>query len=115
MEAKGKIKVQGVSVHVMTIYSRVSSIVVPILIFGTTWNGQVHAPAALPTEKNSLAYVEHEAESALQPVSTIWREKPLAPNRNRTTILRLYRPSLLAILIALYGLLPAKSETNDCI
>ena len=50
MEAKGKIKGQGVHVHVMTIYSGVSSTVVPILIFGTTWNGQVHVPAALPTE-----------------------------------------------------------------
>jgi len=70
MEAKGKIKGQGVHVHVMTIYSGFSSIAAPILNFGTTWNGQVHAPAALPPEKNSLAH-EEEAESALQPVSTI--------------------------------------------
>lgn len=50
MEAKGKINGQGhgVHVHVMTIYSGVSSIEVPILNFGTTWNGQVHAPPALP-------------------------------------------------------------------
>jgi hypothetical protein len=95
MEAKGKIKGQGqgVHVHVVTIYSGVSSIAVPILNFGTTWNGQVHAPDALTPEKNSLAHVDEEAESALQPVSTIWRrEKTFAPNRNRTTVLRLCRP-----------------------
>ena len=94
MEAKGKIKGHGqcAHVHVMTIYSGVSSTVVSIFNFGTTWNGQVHAPAALPAEKNSLAHVEDEAESALQSVSTISREKPLEPNRNRTTVLRLCRP-----------------------
>jgi len=91
MEAKGKIKGQGVHVHVMRIHSGVSSITVPILNFGTTWNGQVHAPAALPPEKNSLADVE-KAESALEPVSTIPRREKPATNRNRTTVLRLCRP-----------------------
>jgi hypothetical protein len=59
--------------HVMTINSGVAYIAVFILNFGTTWNGQVHAPVALLPEKNSLAHTE-EAESALAPVSTIWRK-----------------------------------------
>jgi hypothetical protein len=88
----------------MTINSGVASISVPILNFGTTWNGQVHAPTALLPEKNSLAHRE-ETESALG-------EKPLAPNRNRTRLFGCAVRSLLTKLAALYRPLPPKSERN---
>jgi hypothetical protein len=56
MENKGNIKGQGqgVHVHVMTIYSGVSSIAVHILNFGITWNCQVQDPAALQPEKKKV-------------------------------------------------------------
>jgi hypothetical protein len=109
MEAKGKTSSegQGVHVHVMTINSGVASVAVSILNFGTTWNGQVHAPAALLPQKNSLTHIE-EAESALG-------EKPLAPNRNRTRLFGCAARSLLTKLTALYRPLPPKCERNGSI
>ena len=113
MEAKGKIKGQGVHVHVMTIYSGVSSTVVPILIFGTTWNGQVHAPAALPTEKNfhgvrwTLRLSRPYSRSGRFGEKNLLHLTGIEPRFFDCTA-----RGLLAVLIALYRLLPAKGETN---
>lgn len=52
-------------------------------------SGQLHVPAALPPEKESVVPAKQKAGWAPQPVLTSWvRYKYVATGGNRTTILR---------------------------
>jgi hypothetical protein len=58
-------------------------------------SGQLHAPSALPSEKDLPLFIEQEAGWAPKPVWKLWRrDKILAPAGTRTTVLRTSIPYL---------------------